>query len=117
VADELRLAVAKGYKVLHINEVYEYKVTRYDNNTGEGGLFVDYVNTFLKLKAEASGYPCWVRSPADEDRYIEEFKQCEGVVLDKPLIKYNAARRGLSKLCLNSLWGNFVSAQTALRHK
>jgi hypothetical protein len=57
VADELCLAVAKGYRVLQIHEVYEYRVTRFDKDTGEGGLFVEYIDTFLKLKAEASGYP------------------------------------------------------------
>jgi len=41
--------------------------------TGEGGLFVEYINTFLKLKAEPSGYPSWVRPPSDKDRYIKEF--------------------------------------------
>ena len=43
----MRLAVAKGYKILGILEVYEYRVTRYDPETGEGGLFVDYIDTFL----------------------------------------------------------------------
>ena len=51
VLDELRLAVKKGYRILEIYAVYEYKVTRYSPETGEGGHFVDYINTFLKLKA------------------------------------------------------------------
>ena len=54
VIDEVRLAVDRGYKISEIMEVYEYEVTRYDSNTGEGGLFADY-DTFLKLKTEASG--------------------------------------------------------------
>jgi hypothetical protein len=70
VIDEVRLAVGKGYKFLQIQEVYEYDVTQYDPATGEGGIFVEYINTFLKLKAEASGYPSWVHTPDDEDRYI-----------------------------------------------
>jgi hypothetical protein len=107
VADELRLAVTKGYKILKVHEVYEYNVTKYDRESGEGGLFVEYIDTFLKLKAEASGYPSWVRTPADEDRYIEEFRKSEGILLDKDSIKYNAAKRGLAKLCLNSMWGKF----------
>jgi len=37
--------------------VYEYQVTKYNPETGKGGLFADYINTFLKLKMEASGYP------------------------------------------------------------
>jgi hypothetical protein len=61
VADEVRLAVQKVYQVLEFNEMYEY--TQYDKQTGEGGMFVQYINTFLKIKTEASGYPNWVRSP------------------------------------------------------
>jgi hypothetical protein len=36
--------------------MYEYQVTQYDKQTGEGGLFVQYINTFLELKTEASGF-------------------------------------------------------------
>jgi hypothetical protein len=63
VIDEVRLAVAKDYKSLEIQEVYEYAVTEFDPDTGKSGLFVEYINIFLKLKAEASGYPSWVRTP------------------------------------------------------
>jgi hypothetical protein len=55
VLDEIRLAVQHGYEVVEVYEVYDYQVTRYDPQTGDGGLFVQYINTFLKLKAEASG--------------------------------------------------------------
>jgi len=44
---------------------------------------VEYVNTFLKLKAEASGYPSWVRTADDEDLYIRQFYQSEGIQLNK----------------------------------
>ena len=81
------MAVSKGYIILEIHEVHEYAVTQYDAATGEGGQFVEYIDTFLKLKAEASGYPSWVRTPADEDRYIEEFRQSEGILLDKNSIR------------------------------
>ena len=92
VLDEVRLAIQKGYKVLEIFEVYEYKVTQYDPHTCEGGLFVDYINTFLKLKAEASGYPSWVRSPEEEEQYNENLYAREGVRLDRGAVKYNAAK-------------------------
>jgi len=49
--DEVRLAVEKGYRILDTYENYEYQVTQYNPETGEGGIFVDYINTFLKLKA------------------------------------------------------------------
>jgi len=60
VIDEVRLAVQKVYEVIEIFEVYEYAVTQYDPQTGQGGHFVEYVDTFIKLKTEASGYPDWV---------------------------------------------------------
>jgi hypothetical protein len=41
------------------------------------------LNTFLKLKAEASGYPNWVQYPTDEDPYISEFQASEGILLDR----------------------------------
>jgi len=63
VIDEIRLAVRKGYRVVEVYEVYEYKVTHYDPATGQGGLFVEYINTFLKLEVEASGYPFGFEPP------------------------------------------------------
>ena len=108
VIDEGRLAVTKGYKILEVLEVYEYEVTCYDPETGNGGHFVDYINTFLKLKAEASGYPRRVRTEKDEVQYIDQFHQDEGVRLDKNSISYNAAKRGLAKLCVDSMWGKLT---------
>jgi len=77
--DELRLTVEKGYSILEIYEVYEYQVTQYNPETGEGGLFVDYINNFFKLKAEASGYPGWFRNLEDEELYVETFWKNEGI--------------------------------------
>ena len=87
---------------------YEHRFTQYAARTREGGLFVGYINAFLKLKAEASGYANWVRSPEDEERYIENFYAREAVRLDRDTIRPNAAKRGLVKLCLNSLWGKLT---------
>jgi hypothetical protein len=52
VMDEVRLAVQKGYKVTEVYEVYEYETTQYDPQSRDGGLFVDYINTF---KAQSRG--------------------------------------------------------------
>jgi len=60
--------------------MYEYAVTPYDPQTGQGGLFVEYVDTYLKLKTQGSGYPDWVRTPEDEDRYISNFLASEGFI-------------------------------------
>jgi len=98
-------------------EVYEYAVTQYDKASDEGGLFVEYINTFLKLKAEASGYPTWVSTSQDEDRFIDAFKASEGIFLDKDKIQPNAARRALAKLCLNSFWGKLCERNNRPRSK
>jgi hypothetical protein len=73
-------------------------VTRYDPETRLGGLFRDNIDTFLKLKAQATGYPAWVRSLDDEELYIETFWKSEGIRLDRESSRSNANKRGLAKL-------------------
>ena len=102
VIDEVRLAVQKEYRIPEIHDLYEYNVTRYDPETREGGMFAGYINTFLKLKAEASDYPAWVRTPAEEERYIQSFRKSEGIRLDK---------EELSLTLPNAVWLNCVSIQ------
>lgn len=104
---ELRLAKAKGYEVIEIFEIYEYKVIQYDPVTKSGGLFAEYVNNFLKLKVEASGFPPNCMTEETRDNYIKEFYEKEGVQLEKQNIKKNAGLRSLAKLMLNSFWGKF----------
>jgi len=43
--DEVRLALEKGYRIRGVQISGQYNPV-----TGEGGSFVDYINTFLKLK-------------------------------------------------------------------
>jgi len=114
---QIRLAVDKGYKILEILEVYEYQVTRYDPETGNGGLFAEYIDTFVKLKQEASGYPSWVGTEDDKVRYSDQFHQDEGIRLDRDSIDYNAAKRGLAKLCLNSMWGKLTERSNRTQTK
>ena len=89
-------------------EVYEYQVTQYDPTSGQGGLFVEYINAFAKLKAEASGYSSWVRTHENENRYINRFNASEGISLDRNAIHPNEAKRALAKLCLISIWGKLT---------
>jgi hypothetical protein len=97
--------------------LYEYNVTRYDPETQKVGVFAGYIDTFLKLKSEASGYPAWVGTPSDEGRYIESFWKGEWLRLYKERIKTNAAKRGLAKLCLNSIWGKPTKRNDRTRTK
>jgi hypothetical protein len=65
VVDEVSKAVEMGYSLVDVFEFWEYSVTRFDN--GEGDLIAEYVNMFLKLKQESSGYPSWFHSEDDKD--------------------------------------------------
>ena len=100
-----------------MHEVYDYQVTKYDPQTGNGGLFVQYIDSFLKLKAEASVYPSWVQSPADNDRYISEFAASKCIQLDKDAVGTNPVKRGLAKLCLNPMWGKLTERNDRNRTK
>jgi len=39
---------------------------------------------------------------------MDQFHRDEGIRLDRDSISYNAAKRGLAKLCLNSMWGKLT---------
>lgn len=107
IAEELRIAVDKGYKIIEIYEAWEYQMTKYDKVTNEGGIFAEYINTFLKIKTEASGYPSWCKSTEDKEKFVQLFHEKEGILLEEDSIEKNPGLRSLSKLCLNSLWGKF----------
>ncbi|OOY49400.1 hypothetical protein BOV97_12840 [Solemya velum gill symbiont] len=103
---ELQMAVRKGYAILKTYSVYHWEeTTQYDEVTGEGGLFAKYINTFLKIKQEASGPPDWIQSPQDMSKYVRKYFEKEGVTLDSDQITKNPGLRALAKLCLNSFWG------------
>jgi len=61
-------------------------MTCFDKASNSGGLIAEYVNVFLKLKQDPSGYPSWVKSDADKDRYIEGYRRAEGIASDKASI-------------------------------
>ncbi|XP_031330124.1 uncharacterized protein LOC116182909 [Photinus pyralis] len=107
VADELRKAIAKNYKILDVFEIWEYEMNVYDKQTKQGGLFSRYIDTFLKLKQEASGWPSHCTTNAKKLKYISDYFAREGVQLDFSNIKKNPGLRYLAKLMLNSFWGKF----------
>ena len=98
---ELMKAIEKGYQILKIHEVWHFPV-----HTDE--LFKEYVNTFLKIKQEASGYPKDCVTDEQKQAYIEEYYEHEGIRLDPEKIEYNPGLRSLAKLMLNSLWGMYM---------
>jgi len=97
---ELNKAVELGYQVQYIYEVWHFKETC-------EGLFRDYVNTWLKIKQEASGWPAGVQTEEQKQAYIQDYFQHEGIQLEYDKIKENKGLRTLAKMMLNSMWGKF----------
>ena len=97
---ELNKAVELGYQVRYIYEVWHFDETCQ-------GLFKDYVNTWLKIKQEASGWPEENMTEQDKQTYIDNYFEQEGIRLEYDKIEKNPGLRTLAKMMLNSMWGKF----------
>lgn len=111
IADELRLAVSKSYTIMKIYEAWEYEIIQLDADSQNEGLFAGYIDTFLKIKTEASGYPSWCNSADTRKQYIKDYYDHEGIQLEESKIAKNEGYRSLAKLLLNSLWGRLGMRQ------
>ena len=97
---ELEKALEKGYRILQMHEVWHFPET-------SDALFKDYVDTFLKIKQESSGYPKNCTTEEQKQQYVDEYLEVEGIQLDPDKIEHNPGMRALSKLMLNSFWGMY----------
>ncbi|KAK6169713.1 hypothetical protein SNE40_020708 [Patella caerulea] len=105
---ELKKAVALGYQVLKVYEVWHWKeFSTYDPEAKTGGLFTGYINHYLKKKMESSGYPDTCHTEEDKTRFVNDVYDTEGIRLDPTSIKPNKGMRAFSKLQLNTAWGKF----------
>ena len=93
VVDGIRKAVEMCYCSVDAFRFWEYSVTCYDKSTHTGGLFAEYVDMFLKLKQESSGYPSWVQSEEDKDRYIQVYRHVEEIPLDTASLSKSGGKR------------------------
>lgn len=90
----------KGYRLTHVDQVYHFRETRV-------GLLSKYINTWLKLKEEASDYPPHCTTGHAQREHVRRWAEREDIILHHPDIKKNPGCRFLSKQMLNSLWGKF----------
>ena len=98
VSLQLNLAVERGYKIVKIHEVWHFQERR-------NRLFRGYIDMFLKKKQEAFGWPGWCQTDEDKEKYLQEYKDKEGIDLDRDAIQFNAGARTVWKQILNNLWG------------
>jgi hypothetical protein len=101
VTSELHKALEMGYRLDQIYEVWHFPQTSQD-------LFRSYIDTFLKIKQEASGFPDGCETPEQQQEYIQEILLREGIQMDPTNIQKNPVRRTIAKLFLNCLWGKFA---------
>ena len=98
VSVELQKAVQLGYTLLNVYEVWQYDtITKYDPCTGDGGLFAQYINTFMKITMEATGYPSHCDTDQEKNKYIERVRVHEGITLRPDDISFYAGRRTVAK--------------------
>jgi hypothetical protein len=93
--------------VVKVIEVYHYPESQwrqYDKEDELTGMFTQYINSSLKKKQEASGWPAWVETDEQKTKYIKDYKEHEKIDLDEARIERNEGLRALSKLMLNSFW-------------
>ena len=106
---EVEIGINMGYIIEHVYEVLHWSETEvYDPKTKKGGIFTEYINTFLKLKQQASGFPASVSTEEEKQRYIQKYFEQEGILLDEKQIEKNSGLRSLAKLALNSFYENLV---------
>ena len=99
-------AIRSGYVIKEIFQILHYEQR-------DGSLFKSFIDTWLKVKVESSEYPSWVTTEDDKDRFVLNYKEKEGIELDKTNIGLNKVKRFIAKLILNSLWGR-LSMRTNL---
>lgn len=97
---ELKTALDNGYRLTKVHAAHLYKPST--------DLFKSYLQTFLKLKIEASGMPKHIKTEEDWQRFAEHHAHELGVVLERGNMVKNPGRKQLAKLMLNSLWGKFA---------
>ena len=97
---EINKAIKMGYELIRVHEVWHFKKTA-------SGLFKDYVNTWLKIKTEASGWPKNCVTEEEKQDFIERFEAREGISLDYAKVEKNPGLKATAKLMLNSFWGKF----------
>lgn len=80
---ELNKALTMGYVVTEVYEVHHWRRWAHKDGLGiERPLFTGYINAFIKMKLEASGWPEQCRTPEEKQRFIDQCRQQDGIDLD-----------------------------------
>ena len=78
--------------------------------TKSGGLFTEYVNTFLKINLN------WCQTDSEKIKYIQDYEKFEGIKLNQNNICVNEGLRSISKFLLNSMWGRYCLQTNKIKY-
>ena len=80
---ELNKALSLGYVVTDVYEVHHWRYWAHQGGHGmEAPLFAGYINAFIKMKLEASGWPEQCKSAEDKQRFLAQCREQDGIELD-----------------------------------
>ena len=106
MTEEIKKALSLGYKVLDFFQVWHYEDScKYNPDTGEHGIFSEYVNTFHKLKTAFDGFPAGLETLAQKLYYIKIIENGDKIKLTLDEIKHDPGIRSVAKALSNNLWG------------
>lgn len=107
--EELHLAMAHGYQVVEIYQVYHW-----ERNMRSSTYLRGYMSHFLRMKQEAEGWKkagasSETPSPEEQERVIEElFRANGGIARMRPdKVRKNPVLRFVAKIFLNCAWGKY----------
>lgn len=100
---EIHEALRQNYEIISIELVHDFP-----ENQRSSALFREYVDMWLKVKQEASGWPSQCQSENSKEKYIEDYYAIEGIRLEPSKIVKNPGLRQIAKLNLNSFWGKMA---------
>jgi hypothetical protein len=103
---EIKKSLEKNYKVIEVYEIWHFP-DLVPRNLNDKGLFTEFINAYIKLKVEASGWPRNDMTETEKEEYVKLYEEKENIKLNKDSIQCNAGMRALGKLVVVSFWGKF----------
>ena len=77
-------AITCGYVVSEVFEFHHYEKCAHQGGAGDKlPLFAGYINAFIKMKLEASGWPERCKSEEEKQQFIDESRLQDGIELDR----------------------------------
>lgn len=102
VSTELHKVMDMGYRIERIYEKWHFPQT-------SDTLFKAYIDTFLKIKQEASGFPPECESEKEKRSYILDIFEREGIMFDPSQIEKNPVKRTIAPNCFKLSVGKIRS--------